>query len=343
MNTYTDSTRWKIVTNKTPQDDFLYAVVTTGVVCATHCPSRAPRRENVRYFDDVATAMIAGYRPCKRCIGKETAYTQVAEMCHALDDNCQVAELAERFGMSRRHIQRLFKTAIGLSPKDYQIESRIRRFLTYVRKGMTITEASFAGGFSSPSRLSEQLRARTGISATEYKSRVLDEPIFYTICETPIGIALLAQTVAALCFAGFYDSIADAEEALAKEFKNAEAVCVAPDQIEPISSAFRAATDGKFDALAKVPLDVRGTSFQREVWHQVHKIRPGETKTYAQVAQDLGRPSATRAVANAVARNMIALAIPCHRVVPAQSQKDCGGYRWGANRKARLIANEASS
>ena len=344
MNMHTtDSERWNIVETRESQSEFLYAVVTTGIVCATHCPSRPPRRENVRYFDDLAGALLAGYRPCKRCVGKDTSCVQVANMCRALDENCRVADLSDRFGLTSRHIQRLFGAAIGMSPKAYQIESRIRQFLSHVRQGMNITEASYATGFSSPSRLNEQLRMRSGITATEYKHRILREPIFFTICETPIGIALLAQSVAALCFAGFYDTIESAEAALTEEFGEANTIQVAPDQIEPIFSAFSAAAAGRFDSLVNVPLDIRGTSFQRAVWNQLRDISPGETKTYGEIAQRLGGPTATRAVANAAASNKIALAIPCHRVVPARVGKDYGGYRWGTSRKATLVTNETNS
>lgn len=337
----TASERWRIVTERVCQEEFLYGVVTTGVVCATSCASRPPRPENVRYFDDLASALLAGYRPCKRCIGKDDACVQIAEMCRALGEDCRISELACRFGLTSRHVQRLFKQTLGISPKEYQIESRIGRFFSFVRDGMKITDASYAAGFPSPSRLNEQLRARTGISATEHRERFLGEPVFFTICETPIGIALLAQSVTALCFAGFYESETAAEAALAEEFSGAETIPVQPTQLEPISSAFAAAVSGEFDHLGKLPLDIRGTGFQRAVWSQVRKIPAGETRTYAEVAEDIGQPTATRAVANALARNRIALAVPCHRVVPATTRKGKGGYRWGADRKTLLVANES--
>ncbi len=336
----TDEQRWRSVVNRAPQDDFLYGVVTTGIVCDTRCPSRPPRRENVRYFEDLADALAAGFRPCKRCLGKSDDCALVAGMCRDLEAGAGVAELATHYGMSPRHVQRIFQSVLGLTPKAFQIEARIQRFLSLVRQGASITEACYAAGFPSPSRLNEQLRARTGLTASELKSRSIEEPVFYAISDTPLGLALLAQTVTSLCFAGFYDSASSAATAMENEFPRAERVPVAPDQIEPIAGAFAAAVSGEFKHLARLPLEVRGTAFQRAVWDAARQIPPGGQVTYADIAARIGRPTATRAVANALGQNRIALAIPCHRVVPAQTGKGSGGYRWGADRKAALLASE---
>ncbi|MGE0622078.1 MAG: bifunctional transcriptional activator/DNA repair enzyme AdaA [Pseudomonadales bacterium] len=336
----TDEQRWRSVVNRIPQDDFLYGVVTTGVVCDTGCPSRAPRRENVRYFEALADALAAGFRPCRRCLGKSDDCALVARMCGDLEAGAGVAELAEQHGMTPRHVQRLFRTVLGLSPKAFQIESRIQRFLSLVRQGTSVTEACYAAGFPSPSRLNEQLRSRTGLTAGELRSSSIEEPVFYAISHTPLGLVLLAQTVTALCFAGFYDSAAAAEAAMAAEFPDAERIPVAADQIEPIAGAFAAAMSGQFEHLGRLPLEVRGTAFQRAVWDAARGIPPGRQVSYADLAARIGRPSATRAVANALGQNRIALAIPCHRVVPAQTGRGSGGYRWGAERKAALLAAE---
>jgi len=339
----TDEQRWRSVANRIPQDDFLYGVVTTGIVCDTGCPSRAPRRENVRYFDDLADALAAGFRPCRRCLGKSDDCALVALMCRDLEAGAGVAELAAKHGLTTRHVQRLFRAVLGLSPKAFQIEFRIQSFLSLVRRGASVTDACYAAGFPSPSRLSEQIRARTGLTAGTHKSSGIQEPVFYAICDTPLGLALLAQTVTSLCFAGFYDSVEAAGTAIEAEFPRAERIPVAPDQVEPIAGAFAAAVSGEFRHLARLPLVIRGTAFQRAVWDAARSIPPGTQVTYADLAARIGRPTATRAVANALGQNRIALAIPCHRVVPAQIGKGNGGYRWGAGRKAALLASELAS
>lgn len=331
--------RWRALLERTAQDTFCYAVVTTGIVCRTGCPSRPPRRENVRFFETVGQALAAGYRPCKRCLGREDNVVLVADVCRELDEGNRIAELAERHGLSTRHLQRTFKTVLGISPKQYQIERRIGRFLAAVRDGDRIVDAAYEAGFPSMSRLHEQFKRRTGLSPTQHRELIMCTPIFYAVEETSIGTLLLAQTVRGLCFAGFYENRDLAETALQREFSDAETIAVESDQLEPIASAFEAALSGNFDPLEGLPLDVRGTAFQRMVWNAAREVPRGRRISYGELARALDRPGAARAVAGALASNRIALAIPCHRVVPGSGASE-GGYRWGSERKADLLARE---
>lgn len=342
MNTQiSDEQKWQMLVDRQPQDDFLYAVVTTGVVCRTGCPSRPPHRDNVRFYTTLASAIEAGYRPCKRCLGGHDRHAVVASMCRQLESDTGVAALARRHGISERQVQRLFKEVLGVSPKQYQIEARVRTFLARVRAGERVIDASYAAGFPSPSRLYEQLRDRTGLSPKGHRHTHLGMPVFYAIENTSIGTLLLAQTPKGLCFAGFYDDAASADAALRTEFPEAETIAVAPSQMEPIRSAFEAAVSGEFDALRKLPLDIRGTAFQCAVWKAARAVPPGQRVSYAEVAARIDKPNAVRAVANALGRNRIALAIPCHRVVPSAGD-ETGGYRWGRARKAALLAQESA-
>lgn len=324
---------------RTRQDDFCYGVVTTGIVCRTGCPSRPPRRDNVRFFSSVGQALMAGYRPCKRCLGRQDALSLVAGFCRELEEGAGIAELARRHELSERHVQRMFRTVLGTSPKQFQINRRIERFLSGVRSGARIVDAAYEAGFPSMSRLHEQLKRRTGLSPTQHRELTMSTPIFYAIDDTSIGTLLLAQTVKGLCFAGFYDNRQLAEAAMRREFPDAETVGVGRRQLEPIASAFDAALSGDFDALERLPLDVRGTAFQRAVWSTARKVPAGVRVSYGELARRLDRPDAARAVARALAGNRIAMAIPCHRVVPAAGTSP-GGYRWGPERKADLLSLE---
>jgi AraC family transcriptional regulator of adaptative response/methylated-DNA-[protein]-cysteine methyltransferase len=334
-----DDSRWRAVLARAPRRDFYYAVVTTGVVCESGCPSRPPRRENVRFFDTLGHALAAGYRPCKRCVGRADDLTLVTAMCRALDQGAAIAEVAQHHGMTSRHLQRTFKAVLGTSPKQYQIDRRIERFLCRVRRGERIVDAAYAAGFPSMSRLHEQLKRRTGLSPTQHREITMSSPIFYAIETTPIGTLLLAQSAKGLCFAGLYDDPERAAADLDREFSEAETIAVGAAQIEPIASAFQAALAGNGEALARLPLDVRGTTFQQAVWDAVRKVPAGERVSYAELARHIRRPRAARAVAGALASNRIAIAIPCHRVVPGDGRSE-GGYRWGAARKTALLARE---
>jgi len=334
-----EQARWRAVLERTPHDDFCYGVVTTGIVCRPGCPSRTPRRDNVRFFGSVGTALAAGYRPCKRCLGRQDVLALVAQICGELEDGSGIAELARRHGLSERHLQRMFKTALGVSPKQFQIDRRIERFLSRVRSGARIVDAAYEAGFPSMSRLHEQLKRRTGLSPTQHQELTMSTPIFYAVDDTSIGTLLLAQTTKGLCFAGFYDDRQLAEAALRREFPDAETVAVERRQLEPIASAFDAALSGNFDALERLPLDIRGTAFQRAVWSTARKIPTGHRVSYGELARQLGRPEAARAVARALAGNRVAVAIPCHRVVPAAGASP-GGYRWGPERKSDLLRLE---
>ncbi|MEJ2086918.1 MAG: methylated-DNA--[protein]-cysteine S-methyltransferase [Gammaproteobacteria bacterium] len=336
-----DEHKWRAVLERAPQKQFCYAVVTTGVVCRTACPSRPPRRDNVRFFDSVGQAMAAGYRPCKRCLGREDNVAVVTSLCHELEDGARIDELAHRHDMSTRHLQRLFKSALGVSPKQYQIDRRVERFLSGVRNGQRVVDAAYEAGFPSMSRLHEQLKRRTGLSPTQHRELTMCTPIFFAIEDTALGTLLLAQTVKGLCFAGFYDERGPAKAALAREFPEAETVEVDARQLEPIASAFDAALSGDFDGLERLPLDVRGTAFQQAVWDAARTVPPGTRISYSEIARRLDHPKAARAVAGALASNRIAMAIPCHRVVPANGSS-AGGYRWGSPRKADLLAREAT-
>ncbi|MEM9621038.1 MAG: methylated-DNA--[protein]-cysteine S-methyltransferase [Pseudomonadota bacterium] len=332
--------RWQAILQRHPQDDFVYAVVSTGIVCHTGCPSRAPNKENVRCFATVGDALLAGFRPCKRCMQGD-AVARVEAVCRNIEqaEEQTLGEIAALHGLSSRQIQRLFRQVLGITPKQYELQCRFNRFMDYVAEGATITDAVYQAGFRSSSSMYGQLRQRLGMNSQNWRNAGAEQLIFFACQTTSLGEVLIAQTLTGLCFAGFFDTVAESREALFKQYAQATHVAVAAHQLEPLASAFEMAINGDYNKLCKLPLDIQGTAFQSAVWEAARQIPVGRRVSYRELAEAINKPQHSRAVANALAGNQIALAIPCHRVVPANGE-GTGGYRWGADRKQALLARE---
>ncbi len=340
-NNTQDDIRWQAVLQRLQQTQFVYAVVSTGVVCRTGCPSRRPRRENVRFFDDLAEAVQAGYRPCKRCVAEDSVQ-RVASICRQIEEcpELKLAQIAARQNLSSRQVQRLFREVLGVTPKQFEIQLRYRRFLQHLQEGCSVTEAIYAAGFRSSSRMYAQVWQRTGMTAGSLRRGAPGELVLYAHQRGELGEVVMAQTLKGLCFAGFFDDTRAGVSALQAQFPAAQLVAVSAGQLEPIASAFEHAAAGDYRQLAGLPLDIRGTAFQSAVWEAVRKVPVGMRVTYQELAAAMDKPQHARAVARALAGNSIALAIPCHRVVPAGGRAT-GGYRWGAERKSTLLQNES--
>ncbi len=332
---------WQILVDRQPQDDFVYGVLSTGIVCRTGCPSRRPKQENVRFFVNVSDAVQAGYRPCKRCIDSAPGRKIVA-ICECIETSPErsLTGLAEEFGLSLRQMQRLFRQALGISPKQYVLQVRYRKFLSEVEAGLSVTDAVYAAGFPSSSRMYEQISERVGMQVAEIRAGGEGLLLFYAVQSSSLGEMIIAQTLKGLCFAGIYADPAQAVAALEQQFPKAERLAVKATQLEPIGSAMSSAMAGDYNHLAKLPLHIQGTAFQGMVWDAVRKVPVGTRLSYQQLAARLGKPKHARAVARALAANKIALAIPCHRIVPAAGGD--GGYRWGTERKRMLLEKESS-
>jgi AraC family transcriptional regulator of adaptative response/methylated-DNA-[protein]-cysteine methyltransferase len=338
--------RWASVAAKDETADgrFVYAVTSTGIYCRPSCPSRRPQADRVRFFDDPVSAERAGFRACLRCRPREaTQMDPLAEKIRRatvylsnINGAPSLAALAARFGGSPYHLQRNFKRIVGITPREYADACRETRVRSRLRKGADVTSAMFDAGYNSSSRFYEGAAARLGMPPSTYRAGGAGATIRYALMDSPLGRLLVGATERGVCFVAMADSDAELRRRLAVEYPAAE---LAHDNagLGRWTNAILAHLAGRQPRL-DLPLDVRATSFRWQVWAALMSIPPGETRTYAQVAQAVGRPRAARAVASACAANPVALVIPCHRVVPASGSG--GGYRWGAQRKRALLKSE---
>jgi AraC family transcriptional regulator of adaptative response/methylated-DNA-[protein]-cysteine methyltransferase len=340
--------RWEAVQRKDARRDgeFVFAVRTTGVYCRPSCAARRPKRENVTYFDDPAQARAAGFRACKRCHpdGTSTREKQVQAILAACrlieqaEERMSLATLAQQVGLSAYHFHRLFKEVTGVTPRDYHRARQIARLNANLKDSPSVTAAIYDAGFSSAGRFYDHADAMLGMTASSYRQGAPGEDIRYAVQTCALGLVLVAATARGVCTIEFGDSVAELTARLHQRFPKAN---------------FRPA-DAQFDAWLKrvldyleapaaqldLPLDVRGTAFQQQVWKALRDVPAGTTTSYTAVAQTIGRPSAVRAVAQAIASNVVAVAVPCHRVV--RSDGSISGYRWGVDRKERLLVSEGA-
>lgn len=343
----TDDLRWTAVLARDRAADgtFVYAVTSTGVFCRPSCPSRRPRRDRVRFFAAAGAAEEAGFRACLRCApsgarpvsaaARAVARAATYLRAHAAD-TVALADLAALVKLSPSHLQRAFTAHTGVSPRDFQAACRAERFRRALRTGHDVTAATYEAGYGSPSRVSDQKPTGRGVSPSAYRKGAAGENVHYAVLASALGRLLVAGTARGVCAVKLGATDAALVAALTAEFP---AATVAPGALpRGWARAIAAAIGARPATTPDVPLDVQGTAFQWRVWKALLAIPAGETRTYAEVAAAIGRPKAARAVARACATNPVALAVPCHRVVPAAG--GAGGYRWGAERKAALLARE---
>lgn len=324
---------------------FYLGVKTTGIYCRPSCRARTPKRENVDFFPTVAAAERAGLRACLRCRPKEIAGVdvQVAKMlraCEMLESDglCSIEELASEVGLSQFHFQRSFKEIIGVTPKKYGEAKRMEKFKGKLRSGSDVTTAMYDAGFGSSSRLYEKSAENLGMTPSVYKKGGDGVKISYTITDCELGRILVARTIKGLCNVAFADDDRELESNLASEFPNAEIVKDA-NLLKDFVDEILKLLSGKKKRL-DLPLDIQATAFQMQVWELLRKIPYGGTVTYSQIAEQLGDRRKVRAVATACASNKIAVVIPCHRVIAGDGK--LSGYRWGVERKSRLLEAEGA-
>ncbi len=343
--------RWRAVRlrDEAAEGHFWFSVATTGVYCRPACAARLPRQENVDFYDNREAAEKAGYRPCKRCRPDLPPRAQrhrdlVAAACRSLsaaETAPALAELAADAGLSPHHFHRIFKAAMGVTPKQYAAACRTDRLKGALNAGASVTEAIYDAGFGGNSRFYEQADARIGMTATSFKKGGQGMSIRYGTAESWLGPVVVAATERGICAILFGEDEAQLNDDLRARFAEAEFEPAEPDsdfqQWIDTTLAFVKAPDGRFP----LPLDIAGTAFQEQVWQALRNIPVGDTASYAELAQAIGKPKSVRAVAQACGANPVALAIPCHRVV--RSDGGLGGYRWGVARKKELLAREEAA
>jgi AraC family transcriptional regulator of adaptative response/methylated-DNA-[protein]-cysteine methyltransferase len=335
--------QWHHVLARDARQDgrFVFAVRTTGIYCRPSCPSRRPRRDSVEFFATTQEAERAGYRACLRCkptqASDQVQYVlRARQLLDKAEGSLTLAQLSKRLGISPFHLQRLFKRATGLSPREYQSARRVQQIKTGLRKGEDVTTALYEAGFSSPSRLYENSHQQLGMTPGTYRRGGAGINITFTVAPSPLGRVLIAATERGLCAVRFGDSSVELERELRSEFHAADLHrddAALRSYLEPLMASLRGE-----NTVIDLPLDIRATAFQKKVWEALRHIPKGETRSYAQLARDIGEPRAIRAVANACASNPVAVAVPCHRVV--RSDGDLAGYRWGTERKKKLLQAE---
>lgn len=319
----------------------MFGVRTTGVYCRPSCPSRRPRRDAVEFFTSPQAAECAGYRACLRC--KPTQVSEQAQYVlrarQLLDNSDRVLtlqELSRRVGVSAFHLQRLFKRATGLSPREYQAARRTQQVKARLREGADVTTSLYDAGYSSPSRLYESAGKQLGMTPATYGKGGAGESIAFTIADSPLGKMLVAATTRGLCAVRFGDEARLLEHELRQEFHAAE-IRRNDAALREFATVILSVLTGP-KTFIDLPLDIRATAFQLKVWSALRQIPAGETRSYSHVAAAIGDKSATRAVARACAANPVAVVIPCHRVV--RENGDLAGYRWGVKRKEQLLSKE---
>jgi AraC family transcriptional regulator of adaptative response/methylated-DNA-[protein]-cysteine methyltransferase len=337
---------WKQLAARDPNARFLYGVTTTGVFCRPGCASRRPLRANVRFFQTVVEAQAAGFRPCKRCSPATTpAEGSVLDGIRGyveahLDRQVRLEELGRVAGLSPFTVQRLFKREMGVSPLEYQRALRASRLRGALKQGESVTDAIYTAGFGSSSRAYEG--NQLGMTPARFAQGGRGERIGFASARTPFGWMVVGATERGLCWLSLAASKAEAEASLRSEFP-AAVLRRDPSLSRLVDAALESVREGndltenrgRTDAL-----DLRGTVFQLRVWQALRKIPRGETRSYSQLARELGDPKATRAVARACATNRVALLVPCHRVVGADGS--LSGYRWGVERKRKLLETEGA-
>lgn len=327
-------------------DDFVYAVRSTGIYCRPSCPSRRPFRRNAELFDHPHLAEAAGYRACLRCRpqavaeqGRSRVARAVAEACRVLDTADEaptLSDLGRQVGLSPYYLQRSFKRLVGSTPRQYAAAARLERVKRSLRSGSGVTASLYDAGYGSSRAFYEQATDALGMQPAAYRRGGEAQTIGYTTLGSPLGPILIAATDRGVCAVRFVaggDAGADAEGVLRDEFPSA-VLQRDDDRLQATAARVVAAVTGDADDL-ELSVDLRATAFQLRVWRALRAIPRGQTRSYTEVARSIGRPTAVRAVAGACAANPVAVVVPCHRVVAADGT--LAGYRWGVDRKRALL------
>ncbi len=341
-----DYEKWTAVLSRYETKDrtFVFGVRTTGVYCRPSCPGKHPHVENVSFFSGPNEAERAGFRACKRCHPQEQGFSpkteRVQRLCEFInqhiDEKLTLTSLSRESGLSPFHLQRTFKTVLGISPRQYIEARRLEKVKGSLRRGETVTNALYEAGFTSRGRLYEKSSSNLGVNPGTFRRGGEGLSIHYTITDSPIGRLLLGATgngVCAVCIGASDEAV---EVALKEDYYAAD-LYRNDHQMKNWADEFSRYFDGR-EFPRNLPIDVQATAFQWRVWKEIQRIPYGKTSTYSEIAETLGDPRAVRAVANACATNHVALLIPCHRVVGKKG--DLRDYRWGVKRKQALLSLE---
>lgn len=339
--------RWQAVLahDSAADGSFFYSVKTTGIYCRPSCPARTAKPENVQFHLSRDEAEAAGFRPCRRCKPNQPSLREqhadkVAEICRLLEtveNEPSLAELAAIVGLSSFHFHRVFRAITGLTPKAYATAQRSNRVRNQLTKCQSVTAAIYDAGYNANSRFYEQSSQLLGMTPSEYRAGGTNIRIRFALGECSLGSILVAASDIGLCAIALGDDPDYLARELQDRFPQAELIG-GDHEFEQWVAKVVGFVETPAIGL-DLPLDMRGTAFQQRVWQALKQIPVGEKVSYADIAQRIGAPKAVRAVAGACAANTLAVVIPCHRVV--RSDGGLSGYRWGVERKAKLLRRES--
>lgn len=336
-----------VARDRSSDGSFVYAVKTTGIYCRPSCTSRLPKRENVVFYKTGAHAEVDGFRPCKRCNSngshperqRPAVIASVCRFIERAETEPTLKELAHKAKMSEFHFHREFKKVVGLTPKQYAVAHREKTIRKNLVPSRTVTEAIYDSGYNSSSRFYDKGKTFLGMTASSYRAGGHALDVRFAVGQTSLGEVLVAQTEVGVCAILLGDDPEQLVHDLEQQFPQANLL-----GSDPILDSRVAMVVGMIDMASyavDLPLDIRGTAFQKMIWEALRQLPRGTTATYQQIAEAVGMPQAVRAVARACAANRLAVAIPCHRVV--RSDGRLAGYRWGVERKAALLNNELNA
>lgn len=342
-----DDPRWAriVARDKGADGEFWYSVATTQVYCRPSCPSRLANPGNVTLHDTLERARATGFRPCRRCkpdgpsLDCEKA-ALVARACRVIEESEEepsLEALAQAVGRSPSYFHRTFKAATGLTPKDYAAADRARKVRAGLDAGGSVTEAIYDAGFNSSGRFYEKSTGMLGMTPTQYRSGGADEEIRFAVGQSLLGAILVASSTKGVASILLGDDPGALVRNLQDRFPKARLIGADRDY-EALVARVVGFVENPGIGL-DLPLDVRGTAFQRRVWQALQEIPVGARVSYSEIARRIGAPKSVRAVAGACAANTLAVAIPCHRVV--RTDGALSGYAWGVERKRALLGREA--
>lgn len=338
--------RWQAVCDRDRAFDgrFFFAVRSTGIYCRPSCPARRPSPANVVFYASGHEAKAAGFRACRKCHPDRPEQWRlnaavITEICREIEASENIPNLdaiAHKAGFSPYHFHRMFKAAIGLTPRQYAVQYRAGRVRAGLSDGASVTETIHNNGFSSPGRFYKDADKMLGMTPGQFKSGGTSMNISYTIGESSLGKILVATTGRGIC-AIFIDNDDDGlVSELHRRFPKAVITPAGQNFQETVEKVVAFAESPRSGI--ELPLDLRGTAFQQRVWSALCDIPPGKTMTYGEIAKKIGAPDAVRAVGTACGANHVSLVVPCHRVIGKDGKLT--GYRWGVERKKALLERE---
>jgi len=344
----TEEDKWLAALNRNNDFDgeFVFAVRSTGVYCRPSCPAKRPNRKQVIFFSDFEEAERFGFRSCRRCHPRNATNSQtklIDGICSFIDANLEkkltLSALSAHAGISPFHLQRTFKRAVGISPRQYIEARRLEKMKRSLRNGKTVTRALYDAGFNSRSRIYGKIQNKFGVSPGIYRRGGAGMRIEYAITSCPTGRLLFGVTERGICAVCLGESDDAVEAAITRDYPSAD-ISRNDSDLAPWIECFMKYFKGQ-DFPRDLPIDVQATSFEWRVWKQIQAVPRGSTTTYGNIARAIGMPDSFRAVAKACATNPVSLIIPCHRVIGQDGSMR--GYRWGKNRKKELLSLERTN